>query len=809
MFAPLILLLWAPLFLAGALTGASADEQLDWLESYNVVWEEPSEHSGQSMPVGGHDVGLNVWVEDGDILFYLSQAGNRDENGALLKQGRVRLTLDPNPFRKPDTFRQELQLRESRVEISGSAPGAPETTVRIWVEVDRPVVHVDVDAQAPVSASITFETWRYRDRKLEQRGNKDGPRGMAMMNRTGYPGDVWLYSDTVEPGAEQVLWYHRMRNEQGVFRKSVQQQNLEEVSDELYDPFTNLTFGGLLKGDHLEADGTTEGVYAQTSYKGWRYSTARPDDRHRFQVLSHVNQTHSIDDWKKELKQKAANDEPTHQQAWNRHQDWWKQFWLRSRVTINPGADEQNTSWQLGRNYNLMRYMLACNVHGREPTLFNGGLFTYDPLYVKGAPAAKAGPGAVDEGWTPDHRQWGAAFTAQNQRLLYWPLLRTGDLDVLRPGIDFYRKGLASAKARVKQYWDHDGACFVEQISPQALPGMAMWGFTDSSIKKRHRPNDLEQGVQTNKWTRYLYQSQLEFAYMMLQAHRYGDVSLEQYLPFIDAAVRFFDEHYQMRKRNRDGRPLDENGHLEIFPSKAREAYYQATNPADTVSGLHAVLGALLELKEKKLTREQEQEYRAMLDRVPPVPIMTRKATTVIAPAASWEEGKPFEIPQLYPVFPFNMYGIGRGRLTLARRTWKQMPSAARDHISWHQGGIFTARLGLTDQAADYAIKKLSDSSRRFPTFWGPGHDWVPDHNWGGSGMIGLQEMLMQTPGRNIYLFPAWPEDWDVTFKLHAPRRTTVQVTQKDGQLQNLRVRPASRKQDVRIFRDGQWIQPQ
>ena len=35
--------------------------------------------------------------------------------------------------------------------------------------------------------------------------------------------------------------------------------------------------------------------------------------------------------------------------------------------------------------------MLAGNVSGREPTLFNGGPFTFDPLYVNG----KKGPATL------------------------------------------------------------------------------------------------------------------------------------------------------------------------------------------------------------------------------------------------------------------------------------------------------------------------------------------------------------------------------------------------------------------------------
>jgi len=36
--------------------------------------------------------------------------------------------------------------------------------------------------------------------------------------------------------------------------------------------------------------------------------------------------------------------------------------------------------------------------------------------------------------------------------------------------------------------------------------------------------------------------------------------------------------------------------------------------------------------------------------------------------------------------------------------------------------------------------------------------------------MIGLQEMLVQTIGDQIILFPAWPKEWDVDLKLHAPK---------------------------------------
>ena len=66
--------------------------------------------------------------------------------------------------------------------------------------------------------------------------------------------------------------------------------------------------------------------------------------------------------------------------------------------------------------------------------------------------------------------------------------------------------------------------------------------------------------------------------------------------------------------------------------------------------------------------------------------------------------------------------------------------------------------------------------------------------------MIGLQEMLMQTTEKKIYLLPAWPKQWNAHFRLHAPYRTIVQGDIKNGKIENLEVFPAARKNDVIIL---------
>jgi hypothetical protein len=88
----------------------------------------------------------------------------------------------------------------------------------------------------------------------------------------------------------------------------------------------------------------------------------------------------------------------------------------------------------------------------------------------------------------------------------------------------------------------------------------------------------------------------------------------------------------------------------------------------------------------------------------------------------------------------------------------------------------------------------------RFPAFWDAHHDWAPDMDHGGVLQMALQSMLIQTEGRKIILFPAWPKEWDVNFKLHAPYRTVVEGVLRNGELADLQVWPSERRDDVVIW---------
>jgi len=764
---------------------------IDVLDSYNVLWKSQSDNADGSMPVGGGDVGLNVWVQDNELLFYIGRSGTFDENNHMLKLGRGRIRLRPNPFRKNGLFRQELKLRQGYIEIKGRSQHNTAAVIKIWVEVFRPVVHLEIYTNKPVLVQAQFECWRNMPRQIPADCRRSR---YPCMSLVGYPGKVTMQPDKVKFEDDAVLWYHRNNNDDLLFDKELKQQSLEQLKAKLWNPLKNRTFGGLMKADDMSPAGTCCGRYAYTNFKAWKLASDSPGKKHHIKIYLHTDQADTIQQWKRDLEMLAGKADISERTAWLKNKKWWRDFWGRSNVFINSvDSDPNNTAWQIGQNYQLFRYLLACNAYGKWPTKFNGSFFTYDPAFVRSRRGVKTE--------TPDFRTWGGgSFTAQNQRLLYWPMLKNGDFDMMPSQFDFYRRALKAAQLRTKVYWGHDGCSFTEQLENFGLPCGSIYGWLGADCEWGRREPDTPVGVQSLGCV-YQFGHQLDFSFMILEYYRFSGRDISKYLPFIDSSVTFFDEHYQYLEKKRTGKPLDESGHLVIYPSRACESYVNAKNPADVIAGLKAVLSRLITLPDSIVPANQKQKYQKMLKRVPPIPVKKKDGKKYLAGAQSWDRFQVGEIPELYSLFPYGLFNLEQNNVDIASCTWE---NALRDrqkdiHAPWYQGGVFTARMGYTDQAKKIALYKLGKSLQRFPAFR-ESDDWAPDHNWLGVGMIGLQEMLMQTVGQKILILPAWPKEWNVQFKLHAPYNTTVEVVYRNGNVEKMNVSPENRRKDIEVM---------
>jgi hypothetical protein len=752
------------------------------------------------MPVVGGGIGCNVWIENGDLLLYAQQSGAFDKNYEFDKMGRFRIRLDPNPFDVGAKFRQELKLRQGYVEITADHPSNGKVTVKIWVEVNRPVVHVDVDADKSIGMAASYETWRYKEQPLpaEQAPPNRGRRS-SIFDFDSYQVDMVKQADVIEPGKRSITWYTDNGTLFNAFDFAVKIEELEPVKDQLWDPLKNLISGGLMMADGFEYAGSSEGTYCRIPYKAWTYRSRTASRSHRLDIFGLVETSKSPAAWKAKLAG-MTNAKADRSRRQEETRKWWTRFWERSYILVNPGKDASDRAWRLGRNYNVFRYQLGGNLNGQAPTKFNGGNLTYDTMWTD---LTKDSPNPPD----PDYRRWGGGtHTLANTRFVYWPMLKSGDFDLMFPLLEVYRTGLKNAVMRTKYYWGHNGSSFGEQVQFSGLPVAAMYGFVENGFSFRIRPKDFEKGELSAPAVGTLYNGQLELAYMVLEYHRFSGKDITAYLPFVHACVQFYDEHYRMINKKRTGKELNDAGKLVFYPTTPGESNLNSTNAADVVSGLTAVLRTLLETKELALTAEQRNYYAEVLARTPDLPVARKvvDGKERMFLKISLFDDKPMSsfFMNMYATFPFDLIYKGSDRFDWAYDTWTlNMDKRAKEAYIGHRPGvIYSARLGLTDEAKSTISNKLDDSKiDRFPTFWGPGFDWPPDHNWGGGAMIGLQEMLMQTPGRIIRLLPAWPKDWDVEFKLNAPYNTTVEGRVANGELRDLKVTPPERMKDVRL----------
>jgi hypothetical protein len=156
-----------------------------------------------------------------------------------------------------------------------------------------------------------------------------------------------------------------------------------------------------------------------------------------------------------------------------------------------------------------------------------------------------------------------------------------------------------------------------------------------------------------------------------------------------------------------------------------------------------------------------------------------------------------YETPDLYSVFPFRLFGIGKPGLDGAVIAWRERRNPAS--VCWYQDGINAALLGLTDDARKDVERRstLVMPGFRFPGFFTSPHDWCPDLDGPANLMTALQLMLLQADGNNLRLLPAWPPGWDVSFRLHAPGKTVLEGVYRNGRMRSLTVTPSSRERDV------------
>ncbi len=698
-----------------------------------VIWDSPSENSLGSMPAGNGDLGINFWVEEnGDLLFYFSKTDAWNENSRLFKLGLIRLSLSPNPFAQGNLFRQELRLNEGIISVEGGTAQSP-VSVDVWVDANHPVVEMKIKSTAPIEGSVSLEIWRNHRRKITNRTE------VYSFPAEGAPG-LYIEPDTIlGAGEDHVMWAHR--NRYSIWKKNLQLQALGEWIQQHEDPLLNRTFGGLIISREMtKSDDNT-------------LKTNHPIKEFSISVFALTKQTDTLKEWEEALIRTASGTGKIPGKIrLDNHKKWWNNFWDRSYIRISTSdASLSETVRKINQGYLLQRYMNACSGRGNFPIKFNGSIFTVDTYNL---------PGEFN-GFDADYRQWDGAYWFQNTRLPYWAMLAAGDFDLMSSLFKMYLDNIPIRKLATKKYYGHEGAFFPETFY--------FWGaYMDENYgtDREGKPD----GLTDNGYIRRYWQGGLEMSLMMLEYydmtknHAFASDTL---IPFVSEILTFFDQHW--------GR--DPDGIIRFDPAQSLETWWVAVNPLPEIAGIRSVAGKITGLPPGLITFPQRMAWLRLLNDLPPLPLTEINGKKVLAPAEVYSDRKNIENPELYAVFPYRIFGIGKPDIDLAVRTFNSRE--VKGTGGWIQNAIKAACLGLSEEAASLVAMNFSATNThyRWPAMWGPNYDWIPDQDHGSVAMIALQNMIIQSDENIVYLLPAWPKYWNVEFKLYGRNNQVFEGT--------------------------------
>lgn len=699
------------------------------IPDYSITWTTPSQDSVDSMPLSGRlGAGANVWVQDGSIWLYLAHNGAYDSNGRLLKLGCVRITPKHLSLGSAG-FSQKLDPQTGTITIAQG-----DFQASLWFAGETLIVESADTAAHPLE--VAYGTWREK--------TKDGIR-CDMMGAKGT-----FHGDQVQTSPSGFLAYHR--NADYPLDLNGLAQGRGASADILPDVTARRIFGSAIAIEGgMNAQPTESDVRWQFwNGKAWTGVTiARKQHVIAMKLVAAVD----TDPKKWPAQATAMLTEESRKAAKKDELARWKQFWSRSHVRINPAGDESDSGYLIGRNYQLFRYMQASNRDGEFPLLFNGGIFTTDNNgRIKGNNNDEL-PTFEGEPATPDFRRWMSChFMSQNQRWLGWPTIANGDADLLSPTTRFYRDR-AKVAARRAQNIGAQGVAYTEPLD--------VWGLCPVGP----RPD----GLCGAQHLTYHFSMGAENAWMNLQAHDVLGTDIAPDLNWIAGTMLFYDSFYRSEAKKRQEKELGENGKLVMFPANGLEFVGDATNPIDAVAAFTRVTGGLLKLP--NLPSALRQKLKSIEKTIPPLPIARRNGVMSLQPAKSWKgEYNKWEPIEMYAYWPYRLVGVTNpSTIQLGRDSWDTIPEdrarICKLDYSWMANLANMAALASPEKAKERAIYKMANTAApqaRFPAFFGPGHDWLPDFNWGGAGMTGVQEMLLAPePGvtGKLHLFPAWPKE--------------------------------------------------
>ena len=722
-----------------------------------------------SIPLGNGEVCANVWVEEDGVHIYLARSDALTELDRTVKLGEFVVSLDPNPFLRPEVVTQRLRLRKGTLEITAMLDDAP-LRISVFIDVKSDAAFVRLHSPKQIDLSVDVHSWRTApNHAVESAGMFWGDEDRS---REPQLAAIAESADIVESISGGIAMHHT--NLESIVPGLAKLHGLSEVLHVIPDLILNRTFGSFLSSNRpSEVIGTR--------------MTVRMANDVDVRIATFSSQTISID----QLLEEA-------QMSWDGGDSeaattaFWESYWRRSWVffTGDEGRSAETTAQvakaasqnrlptpvpfkgsPITRAYILTKWMTACATRGAMPILYNGSLFTTMPGAGEHLVLASFGTAFTSEpksistlDLNPDERSWTIEHLWQNLRLPYYSLLARGEAEGLLPLFSYFRRFWDLDKARARLHHGAAGQWSTEMTLSCGLQSPGIYG-----VDRR----GLEPGSTRNRWGGAINLSPgLELCKLMFDFWRFTkdtEFLVNEIVPYAMDLLDFARSRYF----------APESGRLEFAPLNSLETYFDTVNPVAIVSGYHRLVRDLLDLPTMHLSRRDAViEFQKFL---PPLPTETdENGNLTIVPAETYVPTRMnVESPELYSIFPFDL----RAQLdrTLLQTTWTkclQTSGAFRARVigeelgkpsyaGWQYLAPTAAMLGRVEECLEALANNaaLTNPGFAFPAMWGPVYDAVPDVDHGANILNSVHSLIAELIA-NPELVSILPDAMSIEFRV-------------------------------------------
>ena len=500
------------------------------------------------------------------------------------------------------------------------------------------------------------------------------------------------------------------------------------------------------------------------------------------------------------------------------HKAWWNDYLSKAFVHLHS---EDGKADYVEQHYTYFLYLMGSSSRGDYPPRFINSIWCT----------------------TGDQMHWGSQYWWWNQSAWHNPLLPTNRFELMDPLFNMYSKHLESYARAARQQWGSKGIYFPETTffdgfeelpediaaemrelylvrKPWEKRSERFIEYATPKLKHNSRWNwsgvgHYEQGhwVIVDKGAGpfgHVTHStsptgKIAFLYWLRYEYTQDTLWLRDYAyPVIKGAVEFYRNFPNLRK--------DDNGKYNIYHVSYDEEAWDIQNSIEEMAAMYGMIPILIRASEiLKTDADMRPIWQEFYENLAPFP------NTELLPESNdpvyWISGIPparlgsVKSPNLEPAIFFDLLTIGtkdKEMIRMGDNTYNKIfPNGTSEKTRPGQSSrtpVAAAHLGRASDIKNMLPGQLMHPpvDEYFTDSFGPGimpnritlqAQAATDFERLGNNAHALHAALLQSvppaPGKDpvIYLFPAWPREWDAAYTLAARGGFLVTASIEKGEI--------------------------